>query len=190
MGDEAGRHSELLKQEWKTPVREQQEATADPHQGGPDSRDRSRSRRRTLVSASLPTPVPIPRALRAASITGIRVAGMKESQEETRIRDELGRSLLGHTYCFISSWSWGRDRCRRTVSFLSPRSPPRRSNMGSRTVSSSPHPTVTTPAVHLSKEHLLENLLAMLSSGRFHTCLLYTSPSPRDKRQSRMPSSA
>ena len=24
----------------------------------------------------------------------------------------------------------------------------------------------------------------------FHTCLLYTSPSPRDKRQSRMPSSA
>ena len=26
--------------------------------------------------------------------------------------------------------------------------------------------------------------------GRVHTCLLYTSPSPRDKRQSRMPSSA
>ena len=25
---------------------------------------------------------------------------------------------------------------------------------------------------------------------RYHTCLLYTSPSPRDKRQSRMPSSA
>ena len=25
---------------------------------------------------------------------------------------------------------------------------------------------------------------------RLHTCLLYTSPSPRDKRQSRMPSSA
>ena len=25
---------------------------------------------------------------------------------------------------------------------------------------------------------------------RFHDCLLYTSPSPRDKRQSRMPSSA
>ena len=24
----------------------------------------------------------------------------------------------------------------------------------------------------------------------FHACLLYTSPSPRDKRQSRMPSSA
>ena len=26
--------------------------------------------------------------------------------------------------------------------------------------------------------------------GKFYTCLLYTSPSPRDKRQSRMPSSA
>nr|CUV15984.1 protein of unknown function [Ralstonia solanacearum] len=26
--------------------------------------------------------------------------------------------------------------------------------------------------------------------GVLHTCLLYTSPSPRDKRQSRMPSSA
>ena len=26
--------------------------------------------------------------------------------------------------------------------------------------------------------------------GRPHDCLLYTSPSPRDKRQSRMPSSA
>ena len=28
------------------------------------------------------------------------------------------------------------------------------------------------------------------SSGNIYTCLLYTSPSPRDKRQSRMPSSA
>ena len=27
-------------------------------------------------------------------------------------------------------------------------------------------------------------------AGRGHNCLLYTSPSPRDKRQSRMPSSA
>ena len=26
--------------------------------------------------------------------------------------------------------------------------------------------------------------------GQFYVCLLYTSPSPRDKRQSRMPSSA
>ena len=29
-----------------------------------------------------------------------------------------------------------------------------------------------------------------LTSGQSVTCLLYTSPSPRDKRQSRMPSSA
>ena len=32
--------------------------------------------------------------------------------------------------------------------------------------------------------------LFALSSGLFRSCLLYTSPSPRDKRQSRMPSSA
>ena len=31
---------------------------------------------------------------------------------------------------------------------------------------------------------------ASLQSGMYATCLLYTSPSPRDKRQSRMPSSA
>ena len=30
----------------------------------------------------------------------------------------------------------------------------------------------------------------VLKSGLFESCLLYTSPSPRDKRQSRMPSSA
>ena len=30
----------------------------------------------------------------------------------------------------------------------------------------------------------------LLFAGALHTCLLYTSPSPRDKRQSRMPSSA
>ena len=35
----------------------------------------------------------------------------------------------------------------------------------------------------------LEQALA-LRPGRRGTCLLYTSPSPRDKRQSRMPSSA
>ena len=33
-------------------------------------------------------------------------------------------------------------------------------------------------------------LLDGASTANFHTCLLYTSPSPRDKRQSRMPSSA
>ena len=36
-----------------------------------------------------------------------------------------------------------------------------------------------------------ENLvLGMASNGELVSCLLYTSPSPRDKRQSRMPSSA
>ena len=34
------------------------------------------------------------------------------------------------------------------------------------------------------------NLLLEDPNGVFTTCLLYTSPSPRDKRQSRMPSSA
>ena len=39
-----------------------------------------------------------------------------------------------------------------------------------------------------------ESLSALLEAGgdltQFEGCLLYTSPSPRDKRQSRMPSSA
>ena len=34
------------------------------------------------------------------------------------------------------------------------------------------------------------NLLEAENSGNYNVCLLYTSPSPRDKRQSRMPSSA
>ena len=34
-----------------------------------------------------------------------------------------------------------------------------------------------------------KNMMVKTASG-FTTCLLYTSPSPRDKRQSRMPSSA
>ena len=34
------------------------------------------------------------------------------------------------------------------------------------------------------------SLTGKYSSNGVHTCLLYTSPSPRDKRQSRMPSSA
>ena len=36
----------------------------------------------------------------------------------------------------------------------------------------------------------IENSMAMLDPNNFSGCLLYTSPSPRDKRQSRMPSSA
>ena len=38
--------------------------------------------------------------------------------------------------------------------------------------------------------YLSVNDLATAKTGRLHCCLLYTSPSPRDKRQSRMPSSA
>ena len=34
------------------------------------------------------------------------------------------------------------------------------------------------------------NITPSVTSGGSTTCLLYTSPSPRDKRQSRMPSSA
>ena len=33
-------------------------------------------------------------------------------------------------------------------------------------------------------------IMTLLTDTLFNTCLLYTSPSPRDKRQSRMPSSA
>ena len=36
----------------------------------------------------------------------------------------------------------------------------------------------------------MENLLKICPYCKSNTCLLYTSPSPRDKRQSRMPSSA
>ena len=41
----------------------------------------------------------------------------------------------------------------------------------------------------VTREEALE-LFALEDSADIHTCLLYTSPSPRDKRQSRMPSSA
>ena len=41
-----------------------------------------------------------------------------------------------------------------------------------------------------TQQHL-ENLGNQMNAGsQFQGCLLYTSPSPRDKRQSRMPSSA
>ena len=36
----------------------------------------------------------------------------------------------------------------------------------------------------------LARLLAEVSDAHFETCLLYTSPSPRDRTRSRMPSSA
>ena len=37
--------------------------------------------------------------------------------------------------------------------------------------------------------HFLQGLF-MLFGGKFIACLLYTSPSPRDRQKSRMPSSA
>ena len=37
---------------------------------------------------------------------------------------------------------------------------------------------------------LPKHLLGIIWRGKYKGCLLYTSPSPRDKRQSRMPSSA
>ena len=37
---------------------------------------------------------------------------------------------------------------------------------------------------------LIRHCRSRLDDARFRICLLYTSPSPRDKRQSRMPSSA
>ena len=40
-----------------------------------------------------------------------------------------------------------------------------------------------------SDEILIKNILLSIDAAN-RTCLLYTSPSPRDKRQSRMPSSA
>ena len=41
-----------------------------------------------------------------------------------------------------------------------------------------------------AKNEALQILCAVLLTPEKVTCLLYTSPSPRDKRQSRMPSSA
>ena len=39
-------------------------------------------------------------------------------------------------------------------------------------------------------EHLFDNRIFQLFVQNTYTCLLYTSPSPRDMRRSRMPSSA
>ena len=41
-----------------------------------------------------------------------------------------------------------------------------------------------------SRKESLDHVLLFGPPGLGKTCLLYTSPSPRDKRQSRMPSSA
>ena len=47
---------------------------------------------------------------------------------------------------------------------------------------------VVLPEEDIIEERLLDEL--QITAPRSYTCLLYTSPSPRDKRQSRMPSSA
>ena len=48
----------------------------------------------------------------------------------------------------------------------------------------------TITELNLTGSELFSNGSAFSLGNLFDTCLLYTSPSPRDKRQSRMPSSA
>ena len=54
-----------------------------------------------------------------------------------------------------------------------------------------------TPAEEIELGNQVQKMMILTEDGQlnekindFTTCLLYTSPSPRDKRQSRMPSSA
>ena len=49
-----------------------------------------------------------------------------------------------------------------------------------------PVPSITTTTIL----HIILLLLIVIYTHNAYSCLLYTSPSPRDKRQSRMPSSA
>ena len=44
--------------------------------------------------------------------------------------------------------------------------------------------------VEWTNHHIKQYVYAVQGISQKHDCLLYTSPSPRDKRQSRMPSSA
>ena len=50
--------------------------------------------------------------------------------------------------------------------------------------------TMAIRRVNLGQNKDESNILELISPDEFTICLLYTSPSPRDKRQSRMPSSA
>ena len=43
---------------------------------------------------------------------------------------------------------------------------------------------------HHKRQVMGREVVVAVTEGKLHFCLLYTSPSPRDKRQSRMPSSA
>ena len=47
-----------------------------------------------------------------------------------------------------------------------------------------------TVAVDLPNEYGVDDIPLILQDRRFNSCLLYTSPSPRDRQKSRMPSSA
>ena len=51
-------------------------------------------------------------------------------------------------------------------------------------------PSGSSPGGPRSKNRVYNYDLRHVPKQRFKDCLLYTSPSPRDKRQSRMPSSA
>ena len=48
----------------------------------------------------------------------------------------------------------------------------------------------TVPTIASMSQALLQQDYTSVQLRRFRTCLLYTSPSPRDQRGSRMPSSA
>ena len=52
------------------------------------------------------------------------------------------------------------------------------------------HAFSNSPVCSVARSTLATSLLAPRAGFQYHRCLLYTSPSPRDKRQSRMPSSA
>ena len=45
-------------------------------------------------------------------------------------------------------------------------------------------------SIRPTSDRLKESLFSILESNKYNICLLYTSPSPRDVEESRMPSSA
>ena len=57
-------------------------------------------------------------------------------------------------------------------------------------IKTNPQLTIDMSAVSDSNSVGLALMIEWLAIARSENCLLYTSPSPRDKRQSRMPSSA
>ena len=49
---------------------------------------------------------------------------------------------------------------------------------------------VDSPGLVVDVDRVTENIAKMVAMVDGNTCLLYTSPSPRDRQKSRMPSSA